>query len=126
MLIYTNQSSGRKRKSKSKKLATAKLEHQKFLASVGYYGKPKRKLHSTMSDLKVENGPNVAPLSDAIPANGYKRSVDDWRWKRDREESAETIAEIERKKTRIAPAFNKGANMYVSDGMDPSSLGRKI
>jgi hypothetical protein len=126
MLIYTNQSSGRKRKSKSKKLALAREEHRKFLVSVGYYGKPKRKLHNTMPDLKAENGPNVAPLSDAIPANGYKRSVDDWRWKRDRGESAETIAEIERKKTRIAPAFNKGPVMLVTDGMDPASLGRKI
>jgi hypothetical protein len=125
MLIYTNQSSGRKRKSQSKRLVAAKLEHQKFLASVGYHGKPKRKYHSNMPDLSVENT-NVAPLSNAIPANGIKRSVDDWRWKRDRSESTETIKEIERKKTRVAPAFNKGATMYVSDGMDPASLGRKV
>ena len=125
-MIYTRQTSGRKRKSQSKRLAAAREEHKKFLASVGYHGKPKRKYHNTMPDLKIENGPNVAALSDAIPANGYKRSVDDWKWKRDRMESAETVKEIERKKTRIAPAFNKGANMYVSDGMDPASLGRKI
>jgi hypothetical protein len=126
MLIYTNQSSGRKRKSQSKRLASAREEHKKFLVSVGYHGKPTSKYHSTMPDLKVENGPNVAALSNAIPANGFKRSIDDWRWKRDREESADTVKEIERKKTRVAPAFNKGATMYVSDGMDPASLGRKI
>jgi hypothetical protein len=126
MLIYTNQSSGRKRKSQSKRLAAAKIEHQKFLASVGYHGKLKRKYHSNMPDLKVENGSSVADVSNAIPANGFKRSVDDWRWKRDRVESAETVKEIERKKTRVAPAFNKGATMYVSDGMDPASLGRKV
>lgn len=126
MLIYTNQSSGRKRKSQSKRLAAAREEHKKFLASVGYHGEPRRKYHSTMPDLKVDNGPNVAPLSDAIPSNGFKRSVDDWRWKRDREESAATIAEIERKKTRVAPAFNKGAVQYITDETDPTYLGRKI
>jgi len=125
MLIYTNQSSGRKRKSKSKKLVAAREEHKKFLASVGYHGKPNRKFHSTMPDLTVENT-NVAPLSNAIPANGYKRSVDDWKWKRDRVESVETVKEIERKKTRIAPAFNKGANQYITEGTDPTTLGRKI
>lgn len=126
MLIYTNQSSGRKRKSQSKRLAAAKIEHQKFLASVGYYGKPKRKYHTNMPNLKIDNGSGVAPLSDAIPANGFKRSVDDWRWKRDRVETAETVKEIERKKKRIAPAFNKGATQYITDGADPSTLGRKV
>lgn len=123
MLIYTNQSSGRKRKSKSKKLVVAREEHKKFLMSIGYT--KRRRPVVEFPDLKVENT-NVASLSDAIPANGFKRSVDDWKWKRGRVESAETVKEIERKKTRIAPAFNKGANMYVSDGMDPASLGRKI
>jgi hypothetical protein len=125
MLIYTNQSSGRKRKSKSKKLVASREEHKKFLASVGYYGKLKHRFHSNMPDLTVENT-NVAPLSNAIPANGYKRSIDDWKWKRNHVESADTVKEIERKKTRIAPAFNKGANMYITEGTDPTSLGRKI
>jgi len=123
MLIYTNQSSGRKRKSQSKRLAAAREEHKKFLASVGYT--KRRRPVVDFPDLKVENT-NVASLSDAIPANGFKRSVDDWKWKRDRGETAETIAEIERKKKQVAPAFNKGATMYVTEGMDPASLGRKI
>lgn len=33
--------------------------------------------------------------------------------------------EIERKKKRIAPAYNKGAYQYITDGTDPSDLGRK-
>ena len=44
----------------------------------------------------------------------------------DREETAETIKEIERKKTRVAPAYNKGATQYITDGADPTTLGRKI
>lgn len=34
--------------------------------------------------------------------------------------------EKERKKTRIAPAYSKGAYQYITDGMDPSELGRKL
>ena len=56
----------------------------------------------------------------------FKKSVDDWKWKRDREETAETIKEIERKKTRVAPAYNKGATQYITDGADPTTLGRKV
>jgi len=121
MLIYTNSRS--KRKKPSAKSVQLREERKQMFASV-LLGR-KIKFRDNMPDLTVENT-NVAPLSDAIPANGYKRSIDDWRWKRDRGESADTIAEIERKKTRVAPAFNKGATMFISDGMDPASLGRKI
>lgn len=121
MILYTSSSSKRKRP--SAKTVRLREERKQLFASV-LKGR-KAKFINNMSDLTVENT-NVAPLSNAIPANGFKRSVDDWKWKRGRVESAETVKEIERKKTRIAPAFNKGANMYVSDGMDPASLGRKI
>jgi len=126
MLIYTSQSSGRRKPSKSKRLLQSQMEHKAFLESVGYTGKRKNVDRPyNMPNLKDE--PRGAPLSNAIPAGGgYKRSIDDHKWRRGRTESDATIAEIERKKTRIAPAFNKGAAMFISDGMDPASLGRKI
>jgi hypothetical protein len=126
MLIYTRQTSGRRKPSQSKRFLQLKEEHKKFLESVGYTGKRKNVDRSyNIPNLKDE--PRGAPLSNAIPAGGgYKRSIDDHKWRRGRTESDATIAEIERKKTRVAPAFNKGATMYVSDGMDPASLGRKI
>ena len=122
MLIYTHSRS--KRRKPSAKALRLRDERKDFFASVLSGRKGSR--NDTMPDLKVENGSRVAALSDAIPANGFKRSVDDWRWKRDREETAETIKEIERKKTRTAPAFSKGAYQYITDGADPSTLGRKI
>jgi hypothetical protein len=67
----------------------------------------------------------LPPLSNSV-GNGFKRSVDDYKWKRDREESAATIKEIERKKTRVAPAYNKGAVQYLTEGTDPATIGRKI
>lgn len=65
-------------------------------------------------------------LSNSIPGNCYKHSIDDWRWKRGQTESAATIAEIERKKSRIAPLWNKGATMFITDGEDPKTLGKKV
>ena len=121
MLIYTHSRS--KRKKPSAKSVQLREERRQMFASV-LKGR-KAKFLNNMPDLSCES--NAAPLSNNLAAaGGYKRSVDDWKWKRDRVESADTVKEIERKKTRIAPAFNKGANMYVSDGMDPASLGRKI
>lgn len=125
MLIYTHTRSKRKR-SQSKRLALATEEHQAFLKSVGYH-KPIRKLNRdwNMPDLKVEA--RGAPVSNNMAVNGgFKRSVDDWKWKRGREESDETIMEIERKKTRIAPIYSKGPVQYLTDDVDPTTLGRKV
>lgn len=41
-----------------------------------------------------------------------------------REQTAQ--AEIERKKLRVAPMYNKGAYQYITDDTDPKTLGRKI
>lgn len=76
------------------------------------------------SDLSVKS--NVAPLSNTIPASGAKHSLDDYKWKKDVQESPEAIAEAEKKKTRIAPAYNKGPLMYITDDADTKSLGRKV
>lgn len=126
MLIYTRQSSGRKKRSQSKRFLAAQEEHKKFLESHGFYGtRRKSKPLYNMPDLSCES--KAAPVSNNLHASGgFKKSVDDWKWRRDREESAETIKEIERKKTRIAPAYNKGATMYITDETDPVSLGRKV
>ena len=76
------------------------------------------------SFLDIELRPTAA-VSNTM-GSGFKRSIDDYKWRRDTRENANTVAEIEAKKGRIAPAFNKGPIMYVTDGADPKSLGRKI
>lgn len=120
MLIYGKNTS--KRKKPSDKALRLREERKAMFAAI--LGNKKRERPNYMPDLSCPS--NAAPLSNDIPGYGFKRSVDDWRWKRDREESAETIAEIERKKTRVAPAFNKGAVQYITDETDPTYLGRKI
>lgn len=120
MLIYTRQSSGRKKP--SKKAERLRQERKDFFAAI--LANKTRERPNNMPDLSTES--KAAPISNTIPGYGFKKSVNDWKWKRNREESAETIKEIERKKTRVAPAYNKGATQYITDGADPTTLGRKI
>lgn len=80
--------------------------------------------NSNWSDLTIES--NVAPLSNTIPGSGAKKSLDDYKWKKDQQESPEAIAEAEKKRSRIAPAYNKGPLMYITDDADTKSLGRKV
>lgn len=126
MIIYTNQRSKKIPQKASQKLIEARAAHRKFLASMGISEK-KTKLRgnsANWSDLLVKS--NVAPLSNTIPASGAKHSLDDYKWKKDVQESPEAIAEAEKKKTRIAPAYNKGPLMYITDDADTKSLGRKV
>lgn len=121
MLIYTHSRS--KRKKPSAKAIRLREERKEMFASVlkGRKGRP----GNTMPDLSCDS--NVAPLSNNLYANGgFKRSVDDWKWKRERVETVETVKEIERKKTRVAPLWNKGATMFISDQTDPETLGKKV
>ena len=121
MLIYGRNTSGRKKP--SKKVLQRRQERKDFYAALLA---PKGRVKvNNMPDLSCES--KAAPVSNKLHTKGgFKKSVDDWKWRRDREESAETIREIERKKTRVAPAYNKGATMYITDETDPVSLGRKI
>jgi hypothetical protein len=127
MLIYTNQRSKKKKQRKSKSFTKAQSEHRAFLAKHGIHstgGKKPTGRSEYFSDLSVVS--DCAPVSNAIPGSGFKRSVDDYKWKRDREESAEAIAAAEEKKKRIAPYTNKGSYMYVTDDTEASSLGKKV
>jgi hypothetical protein len=120
--VYTKTSSGRKKA--SRKTQEANRQHQQWLASLGY--KKRSKLGVEAAE-EVDQRPekNVAPVSNSIPGACFKRSIDDYKWK-GRQESKETIAEIERKKLRVAPAYNKGSTQYITDGADVKTLGRKI
>jgi hypothetical protein len=126
MIIYTNQRSKKKPAQKSKKLLEAQAAHRRYLTSLGISLK-KTKLRgntANWSDLTIQS--NAAPLSNTIPGSGAKLSLDDYKWKKDMQESPEAIAEAEKKKTRIAPAYNKGPLMYITDNADTKSLGRKV
>ena len=126
MLIYTHQKSRRKKPSaKQLRLNAERAEYFKSLG-IKKVKHADRSYNLNCSFLAIPVCTNAVPLSNTIVDGGFKRSVDDYKWKRDREESVETIKEIERKKTKIAPAFNKGAVQYITDDTDPTHLGRKL
>ena len=118
-LVYTKTSSGRKKP--SKKTLRMREERKAYFAAI-LKGSAKERPINLPEPLERKSLP---PLSNAV-GNGFKRSVEDYKWKRDREESAATIAEIERKKKKVAPVYNKGAVQYLTDGTDPATIGRKI
>lgn len=119
-IIYVKNSS--KRKKPSVKQTRAAEEHTKYLASLGYV--PGMRIERTAELPKYEYR---RVTSDRIPGGGgFKRSVEDYKWKKDQEESAATIKEIERKKKCLAPAYNKGAVQYVTSGTDPRYIGKKV
>jgi len=118
-LVYTKTSSGRKKP--SAKTLRLREERKEYFKSVLKGSVKERPINMPEPLTKRE----LAPLSNSV-GNGFKRSVEDYKWKRDREETVATIKEIERKKTRVAPAYNKGAVQYLTDGTDPATIGRKI
>lgn len=105
-------------------------ENDRFLRTVGYRKLPKeapQKLTRETYNLGNTAKPGVAQTSDTVPTGGgWKRSVDDYRWKRSVVESTETIVEIEKKKSRIAPQCNKGAYSYVTESTDLTSISKKV
>lgn len=118
-LVYTRTSSGRKKP--SKKTLRMREERKAYFAAI-LKGSAKERPLNLPEPLERKSLP---PLSNAV-GNGFKRSVDDYKWKREREESVATIKAIEEKKKRLAPSFNKGPVQYITDGADVETLGRKV
>lgn len=118
------------RKRKARKPTQAMVESQRktneLLERVGYFKGSKSKPQKFSYSLACES--NAAPLSNTIPGGiAAKRDVlNDHKWKRDQQETAETVRAIEEKAKRVAPAYNKGATQYITDGTDAKYLGRKI
>jgi hypothetical protein len=125
-IYYT---SNNMRKRKARKPTQAMIESQRLtdelLAKVGYRKSTQSSKKFSYS-LAVES--NAAPLSNTIPGGiAAKRDIrTDHKWKRDHEEKPETIAAIEEKAMRVAPAYNKGATQYITDGTEAKYLGRKV
>lgn len=122
-IIYVRNSSGKKKPSKSKKLEALRLEHAKFLESVGYKGTTSRLVRAKPASLDAPSTPSIpsSSLRDMI-APCPKKDI----FERTRNESDEVKAAIRAKAARTAPAYNKGALQYIGDGDDLKTLGRKV
>lgn len=118
-LVYTKTSSGRKKP--SKKTVRLREERKAYFATVLKDSRKERFINLPEPLPRKE----LPPLSNSV-GNGFKRSVDDYKWKRDREESVATAKAIEEKKKRLAPIANKAGYQYITDGADVETLGRKV
>ena len=118
------------RKRKARKPTQGMIESQRktneLLERVGYFTATKTTPKKFSYSLAVES--NAAPMANVIPGGiaAKRDNLNDHKWKRGSEESAATIKAIEEKAMRVAPAYNKGATQYITDGTDAKYLGRKV
>lgn len=119
-ILYTHNSSPKKKP--SKKLLELRAKRTALFESI-----QKTRPKATRVILAPEpiQSRVTVPLSNAV-GSGFKKSVDDYKWKKDREETSATIKEIERKKTMVAPLYSKGAVQFITPGSDTKTLGRKV
>ena len=108
----------------NKRLQAAKAEHQKWLTKRGLNKeqlsfKRKKSVINRIPDYSVKE---TVPVSNGFAKTVGKNTIMEKRYY----ESPEVRAEIEKKAMRIAPAYNKGAAQYVSDGDNPHYVGKKL
>lgn len=123
--MTTTRYNSKKKKSNSKKLAEATAKHEEWLRKQGLHPE-QRKLKKASVGGNVRNNipdyhvDNPYQLSNGI-GNGYKRGV----MANLHKEKPEVQQAILEKANRTAPLYNKGGYGYVTDGMDPATLGSK-
>jgi len=118
-IMYTHNRSSRKKP--SEKVLRLREERKSYFAGL-LKDRPRKERTLNIPEREVKVLP---PLSNSV-GNGFKRSVEDYKWKRDREESVATAKAIEEKKKRLAPIANKTGYQYITDGADVETLGRKV
>jgi hypothetical protein len=126
--IYYTTTNMRKRKARmaTQGMIEGQRKTNELLERVGYFKGTKSVTKKFTYSLAVES--NAAPMANTIPGGiaAKRDKLNDHKWKRGSEESAATIKAIEEKAMRVAPAYNKGATQYITDGTDAKYLGRKI
>ena len=107
-----------------KNKSISKLRHAKYLRSLGVPARLQRPNSVWPEDTYVPR--DCAPLSNAIPSNGYKSELTDYKWRQGCIEKPAEIQEALNKSKRVAPAYNKGGYMYITEDADLKSLGKKV
>ena len=123
--LTTTRYNGKKKKSNNRRLAEATAKHEEWLRKQGLHPEQRKlKKASVGGDVKHDlpdyRVDNPYQLSNGI-GNGYKRGV----MANLHKEKPEVQKAILDKASRTAPLYNKGGYGYVTDDMDPATLGSK-
>ena len=123
--LTTTRYNGKKKKSNNRRLAEATAKHEEWLRKQGLHPEQRKlKKASVGGDVKHDlpdyRVDNHYQLSNGI-GNGYKRGV----MANLHKEKPEVQKAILDKASRTAPLYNKGGYGYVTDDMDPATLGSK-
>lgn len=105
-----------------KKREELKREKDKLFKRLGIPQKFKSTYKVPFPDYKVDSHHET---SDNIDGGCFKKDSLSYRWKKGCEETAETISEIESKRKRVAPLFNKAGYQYITPESDTKTIGRK-
>lgn len=116
---------------KKERLREEKRKTDLLLRKVGFIKRTKRtNLKSNWDTSFLKDKPtSTVPLSNNLKVSyegGTKKDPLAYKWKRGREESPDTIRELEKKRMRVSPLYNKGGLQYITDAENPETLGRKI
>lgn len=110
----------RPRKKKYKKFPMLKADNARLAKKLGYV-KP------STSVVSLPEPTHSRWLSGGtIPENGYRRDLEEYKWKKGITENPEAAKEAESKKKMVAPAYNKGPLMYITAEADLTTLGKKV
>jgi hypothetical protein len=126
-MLTRKQQQQRKQQKQREDAAKAKLAKQLGRAPDGSLPKGARKPKDDGSSLKIDyrtSDTKHIPSAEQLATDeqcDFLPEVEGWE---ERERAA--AEEIERKKKRTAPLYNKGGYQYISDGEDPTTLGRKV
>lgn len=139
-LMHAGFSTTNTRPRKSRKtpaLLKAEQEHDAWLRKQGLHPDQLAQRTKDRNPGKFRNTARpVNPGSDCsngFAPGGAKKSVFDTEWQRRYEEDpvmAErerlALMQAEQKKSRVAPAYSKGAYQFITDDADLKTLGRKV
>jgi hypothetical protein len=107
------------RKQEATARAARELEATKKRLGLGEPGPLRGATPSPLEATSHRRTPKLVPTSDCVPGPVSARDLlHGHRWQHGAEETLETVEEIRRKATQIAPAYNKGALQYLPTGMD--------
>lgn len=109
------------RRTRDREPTKAQLDHEKWLKSMGVHSTQlatKKKHVNTIPSYSVEkNGELSNKVGNGFHITTVLENLEN--------ETVDVQMQILKKAARVAPAYNKGATMYITEGTDITTIGSK-